>query len=294
MKSTIKTLMACIVLGTAFSANAATTVTVDPGGTWLGYMNVFDKSAPGYGAAGAGGFQFASGWGTPDLRATFAGPDLSLKANTIGDANPYWYLPSGSKPIFGRFDKDNFRLYKRRYTLRRLSSAPVFHGEMRLSQSGTVVQGHFSEHHYNQAFFTMFFVLSVIGLIIMGTLFATNVFPDDFYIYNRFQLLIIPLWCGLATLVIRGITLWVGKADEEYMLRYLQQTLNAKNIVAPDAELGLIETTRVSFKGQNADPEIEALIRPETNPRDKWLAILAIAWLLLVVFWCAGKILLWW
>ncbi|MSU58858.1 MAG: PEP-CTERM sorting domain-containing protein [Pedosphaera sp.] len=64
-------------------------------------MNVFFTGAPGYGLAGAGGYVFGSPWGTPDLKATFAGATLSLKANTIGDPDPFWYTPSGGPGATG-------------------------------------------------------------------------------------------------------------------------------------------------------------------------------------------------
>ena len=89
MKSLIKKLALCSLLGTAISATAAT-VTVDPGASWLGYMNVFNLPSAG------GGYQFGSGWGTGDLVASFTGTTLTLAPNTIGDPNPYWYTPSGS------------------------------------------------------------------------------------------------------------------------------------------------------------------------------------------------------
>lgn len=44
---------------------------------------------------------FPSGWGTTDLRANFAGPVLSLQANTIGDPNPFWYTPAGGPGAIG-------------------------------------------------------------------------------------------------------------------------------------------------------------------------------------------------
>ena len=48
----------------------------------------------------------------PDLKATFAGPVLSLKANTIGDPNPYWYTPSGGPGSTGNKIMDaSFMLY---------------------------------------------------------------------------------------------------------------------------------------------------------------------------------------
>jgi len=99
-KSIVTAIGAVALLG-AVSKSSAATYTVDPGATWLGYMNVFNTGAPGYGAAGAGGYVFGSGWGTADLRATFAGPVLSLAPNTIGDPDPFWYTPLGGPGAIG-------------------------------------------------------------------------------------------------------------------------------------------------------------------------------------------------
>ncbi|TSA13536.1 MAG: hypothetical protein D4R79_05315 [Comamonadaceae bacterium] len=71
------------------------TVGVDPGASWLGFMNVFNLPGDG------GAYQFGSPWGTTDLRATFAGPVLSLSPNTIGDPNPYWYIGGGGPGAAG-------------------------------------------------------------------------------------------------------------------------------------------------------------------------------------------------
>jgi hypothetical protein len=82
-----------IALGCAIvtipAASAAVSVTVDPGATWNGFMNVFELPANG------GGFVFASGWGTGDLNATFSGATLILSPNTIGDPDPFWYIGGG-------------------------------------------------------------------------------------------------------------------------------------------------------------------------------------------------------
>lgn len=69
---------------------AGTTVTVDPAGNWLGYMNVSRLPADG------GAFLFGNGWNTADLRATFSGPTLTLSPNTINDAGTYWYAGGGA------------------------------------------------------------------------------------------------------------------------------------------------------------------------------------------------------
>lgn len=73
----------------------AASVTVDPGATWAGFMNVSELPANG------GGYAFGSGWGTADLAATFSGGVLTLSPNTIGDPAPYWYTPSGGPGATG-------------------------------------------------------------------------------------------------------------------------------------------------------------------------------------------------
>lgn len=81
-------LAALMTLPALVSANVA--VTVDPGQAWLGWMNWAET--PGGPTVGA------SAWGTPDLPATFAGPELTLapNTNTYNAADPYWVNPDGS------------------------------------------------------------------------------------------------------------------------------------------------------------------------------------------------------
>ncbi len=97
MKST-----AALGLGLATFLAAATVqaVVVTPGPSsspWLGYMNVFELPSNG------GGFVFGSGWGVPDLVATFNDPaqTLTLSPNTIGDPNPFWYIGGGGPGAAG-------------------------------------------------------------------------------------------------------------------------------------------------------------------------------------------------
>lgn len=86
----VKSCLAALALaGSTLSSQAQVDVTVDPGATWLGYMNVFDLPSAG------GAFQFGNGWGTADLVATFSGPVLTLAPNTIGDPATYWYQGGG-------------------------------------------------------------------------------------------------------------------------------------------------------------------------------------------------------
>jgi hypothetical protein len=86
-------------LAPGINANAVD-VAVDPDAPWQGYMNVFEIPQNG------GGYVFGSPWGTADLCATWAGPTLTLSPNTIGDPNPFWYIPSGGPGAIGNKTMD--------------------------------------------------------------------------------------------------------------------------------------------------------------------------------------------
>lgn len=83
-------LPAVIFLATISAVKADTTVGVDPGAAWIGYMNVFELPANG------GGYDFGSAWGTADLNASFSGSILVLTPNTSIDRDvpndPYWWV----------------------------------------------------------------------------------------------------------------------------------------------------------------------------------------------------------
>jgi hypothetical protein len=93
-------LIGCALFCAASHVNADTTVTVDPGASWLGFMNVFETPQHG------GAYVFGSGWGTADLVATFSGPVLTLAPNSIGDPSPFWYSPSGGPGSVGNKSMD--------------------------------------------------------------------------------------------------------------------------------------------------------------------------------------------
>lgn len=96
-------LVALLLVGSPASSSAAT-VTLDPGASWLGFMNVFDipqnVAQPPY-PPNLGPYQFGSPWGTADLMAAFSGPTLTLRPNSIGDPNPYWYIGGGAPGAVG-------------------------------------------------------------------------------------------------------------------------------------------------------------------------------------------------
>ncbi len=75
--------VATIALGHSMnSASAQVTVTPDFGGTWLGYMNVFENAS---GSKGA--FVFGSGWGVPDVKSVLTPTSLTLQPNYNTYAN---------------------------------------------------------------------------------------------------------------------------------------------------------------------------------------------------------------
>lgn len=104
MKNSIRHYAFAAVAGVLFAASAQslaqTTVTVDPGAAWLGFMNVFETPQNG------GAYVFGSPWGTADLRAVFNGPVLTLSPNTINDPDPFWYQPMGGPGSVGNKSMD--------------------------------------------------------------------------------------------------------------------------------------------------------------------------------------------
>ena len=93
MRISVKALLALVACAVIASSAFTATVTVDPAQITFGYMNVYDLG---------NNYQWGSGWGLADLCATFSGSNLTLSPNTIGDPDPYWYLPSGGPGSVGQ------------------------------------------------------------------------------------------------------------------------------------------------------------------------------------------------
>ena len=90
MKKSILALVAGLIAVCSNYTAQAATVTVSGADITNGYMNVFNLDGT--------TFQFGSSWGIADLRADFSngGSTVTLKANQIGDPNPYWYIGGGA------------------------------------------------------------------------------------------------------------------------------------------------------------------------------------------------------
>ncbi|MFN0136060.1 MAG: PEP-CTERM sorting domain-containing protein [Phycisphaerae bacterium] len=91
MRAIAKTVAVVAAMLTSGSA-LAVDVTVDPGQTWLGFMNVFELPSNG------GGYVFGSPWGTSDLAAGFSGNVLRLSpnTNTYNPGDGFWVQPGGA------------------------------------------------------------------------------------------------------------------------------------------------------------------------------------------------------
>lgn len=81
-----------LLCGAAAGLSETVSVTIDPGSTWFGYMNVFELPANG------GGYLWGSSWGAGDLPAVYTGDELRLSPNTncYNAADPYWVNLDGS------------------------------------------------------------------------------------------------------------------------------------------------------------------------------------------------------
>jgi hypothetical protein len=129
-------LAAALITGPAETLRADDTVTVDPGALWLGFMNVFELPANG------GGYVFGSGWGVPDLTASFSGDVLTLGPNTIGDPSPFWYIGGGGPGAPGNKIM-NANMY--------LETTGVYVGEQ-LTFTGIVLNNTLTSSHIARAF----------------------------------------------------------------------------------------------------------------------------------------------
>lgn len=98
MKTKAALLASALLGSTALAGIPAVDVSIDDSSApWLGFMNVFELPANG------GGFVFGSGWGVPDLTASFddGAGTLTMGPNTVGDPDPFWYVGGGGPGAMG-------------------------------------------------------------------------------------------------------------------------------------------------------------------------------------------------
>jgi len=89
-------LASVIAVATTISAQAQITVTPNFGGTWTGYMNVYENAGGNKGA-----FVFGSGWALPDVKSVLTPTSLTLQPNfnTYRDnADAFWRDNGGAGP----------------------------------------------------------------------------------------------------------------------------------------------------------------------------------------------------
>lgn len=136
MVRTTSCLLAAALTATAASAQ---TVSVDDStAPWLGFMNVFELDSNG------GGFVFASGWGVPDLTASFddGAGTVTLGPNTVNDPDPFWYQGGGGPGQLGN-KKMEANLYQ--------EATDVYNG-VTLTFSGNVISNTFTQAHVAEIF----------------------------------------------------------------------------------------------------------------------------------------------
>lgn len=77
-----------VVLSVGSDRLSAQTGSVDPGLSWLGWMNVYEL----VGGNSAGNYLFGQAWAVSDLPALWSGSELVLSPNTStwNPADPYW------------------------------------------------------------------------------------------------------------------------------------------------------------------------------------------------------------
>jgi hypothetical protein len=88
-------LVGLLLPGAVARSNADSTVLVNSGAAWQGFMNVFEIPQNG------GGYVFGSSWGTADLTAVFSASTLTLGPNSVNDPSSFWYIPSGGPGAVG-------------------------------------------------------------------------------------------------------------------------------------------------------------------------------------------------
>lgn len=123
---------------------SGTTVTVDPGEAWLGFMNVFEINRANNPPT-PGNYVFGSPWGFADLTASFDGNGcLSLGVNTIGDPNPFWYIGGGGPGALGNkwMDANSYVEH---------TNSPTYSG-VAVTFEGSVKANTFTNKHTARAF----------------------------------------------------------------------------------------------------------------------------------------------
>ena len=133
------TLASALAFAAALSAQGVVVKVNDSTAGWNAFMNVFELPSNG------GGYVFGSPWAISDLRAVFddSTNKLTLFPNSIGDANPFWYLPAGGPGSTGNKQMDAV-LYR--------ESLDGSMSDTTVTFTGTVLSNSFAGSHTARAF----------------------------------------------------------------------------------------------------------------------------------------------
>ena len=133
----------------------------------------------------------------------------------------------GSRPVLGEIGVDNFRVQKRRYW--RNDFAPHFYGRLYQETGGTRIEGYFDSPRWAKYFVRIWLALAVLGgaPIFVGTL-RDRVLGSHYMSGDDWVGLTVPLVLMLFGTVLPKLGRLLGKRDERFMLKHIQNTLTAQ------------------------------------------------------------------
>lgn len=135
---------------------------------------------------------------------------------------PFGY--GGSKPHFGKFRKNQVKIWKRREA--KNDFAPCFHGEMSTEGSGARLIGRFGMDRSVRLLMAFWLTFAVaIALVTLPTLVEhlTHVRQGDLSVFD-----FIPLGLVISGILMLRYGRRIGKKDESFLLEFLQTTLRAR------------------------------------------------------------------
>jgi hypothetical protein len=135
---------------------------------------------------------------------------------------------SGSKPVIGRLDGDQFYLHKRRTW--KNAYAPKCYGIFVTEGNGTLIECHFDLKRITKVFTNIWLAMAVLFGIPMFVLSFWNLLTHGPYAdYGEYLSLFLPMLMIPTIFFLPKFGLWLSASDEEFILTLLRNNLAAKN-----------------------------------------------------------------